>query len=363
MDRPAKRFWIIAKYLFAVAIVIGVGYYFFKIFRDPNFQIVEWTFRPWPLFLAGCLYLVAHTIWGTFWWQLLKSQGAEISWFAGVRAYFVSQLGKYVPGKVWVIVMRVGLLDQKVSRPVVAVTGIYETLVSMAAGAGLGAILFPYLTGGQHIIRGGALPLVTLACVPIFAGLLNPFVNKLINKRRQSTLSTSADSDLSQSSSSSSSSSSLSTSSSATTLTPIQLPSPPIWLLIVGILQACLGWCLLALSFGLIVQGVVPDPPPLTGISFFQHLAVTTIMYVAGFVVLFAPGGVGARELILQQAMTPVLRASAGDGAAGLAAVVAIVVRLVWTIAELLCIAVLWFAKAYNPARQLAAKDEETRSV
>jgi glycosyltransferase 2 family protein len=307
-----KKYWNVAKYIFAVAIAISVTFYFYKIFRDPAFTQVNWNLR-WPeLCLAGLLYLSAHTIWGTFWWQLLRSQGANVTWFQGVRAYFISQLGKYVPGKIWVIVMRVSLLNGLVSRPVIAVTGIYETLTSMSSGAALGALLFPYLTGGKQII-GGAWPLIGLAFVPIIAGLLNPLVNKLINRKRDPN-------------------------------SPA-LPSPSILLLAVGLLQAAVGWCLLGLSFHLIVRGVVPEPQELTLQTYLQELAVTTIMYVAGFVVLFAPGGVGARELILQQAMTPVLRISAGDAAPGLAAVLAIVVRLVWTIVELACIACLWLTK------------------
>ena len=77
--------------------------------------------------------------------------------------------------------------------------------------------------------------------------------------------------------------------------------------------------------------------------AYVQEVAATAVMYVAGFVVLVAPGGVGARELVLQQALTPVLRPEAGDAANGLAAVIALVLRLVWTVAELTLIGVFGF--------------------
>ncbi len=74
-------------------------------------------------------------------------KGVQVSWYAGLRAYFVSQLGKYVPGKAWVILMRVGMLRHDAhAHPIpVAVTATYETLCSMAAGALLGVLLLPQL--------------------------------------------------------------------------------------------------------------------------------------------------------------------------------------------------------------------------
>ncbi len=57
--------------------------------------------------------------------------------------------------------------------------------------------------------------------------------------------------------------------------------------------------------------------------------------YVAGFVVVVTPGGLGAREFVLQLALTPRFASAVGaEQAAALAIVVALMLRLVWTIAE-----------------------------
>jgi len=53
------------------------------------------------------------------------------------------------------------------------------------------------------------------------------------------------------------------------------------------------------------------------------------VAYVIGFVVLVAPGGIGAREW----ALALVLAAQLGD--AGFAAVLALMLRVIWTSAEL----------------------------
>lgn len=309
----------ILKTLFALAVVVGVGSYFAKILLDPKLNAESFTLRWEWLFFAGLLYLTAHTIWGTFWWQLLRSQGANVRWRQGVGAYFISQLGKYVPGKIWVIVMRVSLLGGNIPRRVVIVTGIYETLTSMAAGSTLGAALFPYLTGGQSVLQGGTLALGGIAAVPFLAALVNNLAARLAKKRHDPDAPS--------------------------------IPAPPLWLLALGLLQASVGWCLLAVSLRCVLMGVVPRPPDWTSSCFVQDLAVTTIMYVAGFVVIFAPGGVGPRELILQQALVPVLRSTSGDAAGGLAAIVAIVIRVVWTVAELLMIGLLGWRKGVSRDR------------
>jgi glycosyltransferase 2 family protein len=309
MHSPARRALVVLKYGLAAAVVVGVALYFYRVLTDPAFQSGGFVFRWEYLVLAGLLYLLTHTLWGTFWWQLLLSQGASVSWQVAMRAYYISQLGKYVPGKVWVIVLRMGLLGGVVPRRVVAITGVYETLTSMAAGAVIGAALFPYLAGGQHVIPGGAIALCAVALVPLLAVFLNRFAAKVLAKRKEANAPA--------------------------------LPVPPVWLLALGLLQASVGWCLLALSLGLVIRGTAPAPPEWTSTAFVQELAATTVMYVAGFVVLFAPGGVGARELVLQQALTPVLRPLAGEGAVGLAAAIALMLRLVWTVAELVMIGIV----------------------
>jgi uncharacterized membrane protein YbhN (UPF0104 family) len=97
------------------------------------------------------------------------------------------------------------------------------------------------------------------------------------------------------------------------------------------------------LSLGLVIQAVVPNPLPWDGPDYLSDLAAVGLSYVLGFVVLVAPGGLGVRELVLQHALTR--RFSGGEDeavAAGTAAVVAIVLRLVWTVAELLRATLLW---------------------
>ena len=81
------------------------------------------------------LYLVGLTFNGIFFRRVLDASPTPVGLFAAVRAYLVSHLGKYVPGKAMVVVVRVGLVTPYGARPATAAFAtLYETLVMMASG-------------------------------------------------------------------------------------------------------------------------------------------------------------------------------------------------------------------------------------
>ena len=142
MSHARRRLYLALKTAVAVGLIAAVGWQFAKLLRSPELAEHEFRVR-WPyLVFAGLLYLAAHTLWGTFWVQLLRSQRPGFAWSVGIRAYFLSQFGKYVPGKAWVLLLRVGLLRGRgLSPAVIGVTATYETLTSMAAGSRSGLAL------------------------------------------------------------------------------------------------------------------------------------------------------------------------------------------------------------------------------
>jgi uncharacterized membrane protein YbhN (UPF0104 family) len=234
-----------------------------------------------------------------------------VTFGAGLRCYFVSQFGKYIPGKAWVIVLRVGMLGSPGTKLAVGLTATYETLTSMAAGTLLAIALLPFAGVLPPAMAGNVSLLFGLAGLPIALALLNKLAARIAARKRGPDAP--------------------------------PLPSPSLGLLAQGLLHGACGWCLLGLSLGLVIQAVVPSPPRWNGPGYLADVAVVGLSYVLGFVVLVAPGGLGVRELVLQHALT--LR-FVGDqqevAAAGTAAVVALILRLVWTVAEIMLASALW---------------------
>jgi glycosyltransferase 2 family protein len=324
MSLSRKSVLLAVKTAAAVVLIAAVGRHFARLLDRPELREHPLTLRPEYLIPAGILYLGAHTLWGTFWVQLLRSQGANLPWLTGIRAYFVSQFGKYVPGKVWVLALRVGMLRPLGLSPgVVAVTGTYETLTSMGAGALIAVCLLPW-TGpavGLDLNSEKGVALLGLAGLPVVVGVIHRLAAK-------------------------------------------SLVSPSPWLLARGVVQDAVGWVLLGFSLWLTVLAVLPDGPGLTPDVFLQDLGAVALSYVAGFVVLVSPGGLGAREFILQLALTPQLEPSTGSAAGGLAAVVALVLRFVWTVFEVIfSLGLWWFARPRLPGERSDLNSGEPAAV
>ncbi len=320
-----KRVIIALKSALALALIVGVGWHFAKLLRSESLASRELAIRYELLIPAGLLYLAAHTVWATFFVQLLWSKGADVSWTHGVRAYFVSQFGKYIPGKAWVIVLRVLMLRRDgVSTAVVGLAATYETLTSMAAGAILGVCLLPWTGFGDLVdAQIGSwtwVGLVAIACLPLgFLGL-NRFARRVVRWRQGPDAP--------------------------------PLPVPRFGLLARGLLQDSVGWCLLGLSLWLSVHAVLPESAALSPRVYLDSVAAVAISYVAGFVAFVSPSGLGARELLMQLMLARQLQHDAGAASAGLAAIIALVLRLVWTAFEVgFALMLFWLAKPPGPVQ------------
>jgi hypothetical protein len=322
-----RAWWQWMRIALAVAIVGGVGWQFARLLSHP----VMWA-RPWairPGWLAACVtcYVLGLACWGTFWLRLLHRVGVQPPAKTTYRAYYVSHLGKYVPGKAWAILLRATLLPG-VRPGIAALTATYETLTTMAAGALIAASVIPWLLAGQESLGTQAIGLLALAGLPILPGVFNAVIARIARPFIDP----------------------------AAPLPRIGWTALPEGLIITGF-----GWVLLGASVLALIQAIIPDPPAPTAGFVMRCVAFNALSYVAGFLALPAPGGLGVREAILQQLLTAELRATHPDGdvAAGLAALAVLVLRLVWTAIDLLAAAMaFWLLRSPQPCPAHAAIQE-----
>ncbi len=129
-------------------------------------------FSPVWLAASGVLYLSGLSACGMFYWRILHDSATPIATAPAVRAYLVSHLGKYVPGKAMVVVMRAGMSAPFGARgATAAIATFYETLVMMAAGGLVAAAGFAAAGGSGRVafVLPGwgpvALPLFRLAAI------------------------------------------------------------------------------------------------------------------------------------------------------------------------------------------------------
>jgi len=298
-----------------LAILAAVGWHFYRDLQKP--ELTDLQLRPGLLILAGILYLCALFFSAWFWHRLLAVVGAQPTWMTSLRAYFLGHLGKYVPGKAWALLLRGSLArSPTVSLHLAILTAFYEVLTTMAAGALWAAIVFalappPFDGLRWHPMWTGLVLLAGLA-MPLLPGVFNFLLRRLARRLAQD--------------------------AGATT------PSIGFATLAQGLALTACGWILLGLSCWTVLQAVLPAPPDWSVSLHVQLVGIVGLAYVAGFLALVMPGGVGVREYLL-------LHLLAFLGPEALIAAAVLLLRLVWTAAEVALAGVLYFVPARNASR------------
>ncbi len=270
-----------------------------------SFQIVD--IRLGWLALAGGFYLVGLLPMAIFWNRLLVAMGQQPGLYESIRAHVIGHLGKYVPGKFMVILLRSGLIrSQRVDGAAATISVFAETLTMMASGAGLAAIILLVGFRDQHLLQWLAVGLMFATVFATLPPVLRQIVKRLLSRRAESS-------------------------------TDLQHAAADItWGLVAqGWGWNVLSWCLFGLSLWATTRALPGIPHvPLSFSLFGRLVASTALAVVAGFLSMI-PGGLGVREWVLDQLMVPIYGAAS-------ALIAAVVLRCVWLLTELFLSIILY---------------------
>ncbi len=254
--------------------------------------------RPLPFAAATLLllgtYAVTCLIWGR---MVLEFGGPSLSPRDSVSIFMIANLGRYLPGKIWSIVGMAALARGKGVSVAISTTAavVMQGVGLLAAGLiGLGA----FARGPDSLPRWGmagtGLAIAGLLLLVAVPGLFRRAVNLWFRVAR--------------------------------TEPPRNLTAVAIvrWLL-----QVTAAWVAIGASFWLFAVSLGVELSPVHAGSAFAAA------YVAGYLMLFAPAGVGVREGFLVVLLSPSL-------GAGPATVLAIAARLWMTAADVIPAGILW---------------------
>ena len=139
--RPPRRRWLgLLKLVLRVLILALVTWGIWKTVRQAQNEFAAHQFAwnqvdLWWLCVAGVLYLAGLAPCWVFWHRTLWAMGQRPRWRESMRAHWIGHLGKYIPGKAMVVVLRTGLVySDRVNRTVAATSVFIETLTMMAVG-------------------------------------------------------------------------------------------------------------------------------------------------------------------------------------------------------------------------------------
>ncbi|HEU4631179.1 MAG TPA: lysylphosphatidylglycerol synthase domain-containing protein [Gemmatimonadaceae bacterium] len=293
-----RRLVLALQAAFVVAVFGYGGHVIADYWRQTRGQADLLRLRAGPLLLATALVLATYALLIQLWRVVLDRWGERLSFLDATRIWSVSNLGRFVPGRVAQIGTMAYLARQR-EVSAVAATGsaLLNTLINIAAG-----IVVALVAGGRFLEREypGAQPIAVAMVGAAAVGLL---ILPWLLPRLASAAARLLRRPLER---------------------PVTIPASAIWITAAGNLGA---WILYGVAFRLFTHGVRGVAPGETA----GYVAAYSVSYILGYIVVFAPGGLGVREGALATAMVGLGLANAAE-----AALVAIASRLWLTVLEVL---------------------------
>jgi len=352
MRRWFRKFWPVLKAVLILAILVAVGRIFARDLEIPQKGLQRsleefWArlVHPGWLVVSGAFYLLGLGFSALYWYRLLRDLDQRPGWLAAMRAYYVGHVGKYLPGKAWAVFLRAGLIqgpEVRIGRAIL--TTFYEVLTTMAGGALLALVLlatqWPSTSAGMDwttlgrlvsghnpedmvIDRKVMVTLAVLLLLPIGIPILPPIYNRIVRRMA----------------------------------VPIRerygitgpMAQIRFFSMLEGLVLTACGWVFLGASLWAVLCAIMPEPPALTPDSLAHYSALLALAYVAGFIIFVVPSGLGIREFFLTLFLLPDMnRIFAGDNtkATAAAASAVLLLRLVWTAAEVVIVPSLYWMPA-----------------
>ncbi len=264
--------------------------------RGSEFSLRELHFG-W-LALAGAFYAAGQLPLIAYWTSLLGAMGIDSPMRRTAPVFVYSHLGKYLPGKFMVVLMRSGLLGLQPHQAIAAATTVFiETLTHMAAGSFAASMGVFLLYRDERMLQIAAVTMMLLMATATWP----PVIRWSLGLARR-----------------------------------MGLPMPydihqsvGIGLVAKGWLASLIAWSMNTASLCAVLRAMPwNSAADFDSLFFFRALTATTAAVVAGFASM-VPAGLFAREYVLDRLLVPFV----GEAPALFAAVV---LRLTWISTELI---------------------------
>jgi uncharacterized membrane protein YbhN (UPF0104 family) len=258
----ARGRWIRAAQWIAGAAIIGfAARSLVRNWSALRSQPLEWHVEPAWLLLSALVVWLMYALLIVAWRTMLASWGQQLDGWSAARIWTISSLGKYLPGKVWAVA-GMALMSQRAGIAPWAATGsaVVLQVLAIGSGAAVAGVTGRAALEAAHPGAGGALVVLVLgAAVGVGLLLWPPFMQRLLR-----------------------------------VAAPGAEPrgAPRSFGIGFGVVANLVAWIGYGLALWLLARGLLPSLELAPGLA----IAVFTASYLAGFLALFAPGGLGVRE-------------------------------------------------------------------
>lgn len=303
-----KRWMKILKYGFLVLVVIFLARYFYK--NSESYRNLDVSIN-WAVFAGavGFYFLYKITL-ASLWHYMTKLNQCGIGYFRAITAYLYSILGKYIPGKVFMLLARIPAYEEA-GAPIRKVTICFflENICTLLGAAFLflvSLLFFPNDILADYTWATVGLVVVFFICInPKIINFFLKIMEKLIHKK------------------------------------DMQIPMTykqmlKVVLLFIG------NWLIVGIGFYMLAYSIYPIP-----LSEMLYTAgIFGLSCIIGILAIFAPSGLGVREGILVLGLGLIMPSE-------YAVIISIISRLWMTVSEL---ALIGIAFVVNQVRERCKK-------
>jgi uncharacterized membrane protein YbhN (UPF0104 family) len=264
-----RSLYIVAQVAAAALLVYYVGTNFADSWSDFRAQRID-VAPAWDRIAASAIIVLGtYALLVQVWRILMAGGGVSIPFWRAARIWSVSNLWRYVPGKIWSI----GAMSAMAHReqvPVATAAGasILGVVLNIATGIAI-SMLLAWRWLGQ--VGPGARAASIVLLIAAMLGLLAlPFALPRLAILATRVLGR-----------------------------DVELRAPPTWALGIAVVGNLVSWALYGLAFSWFSRGLLGS-----GGATWQYVAVFTASYVVGYLFLIAPGGIGPREAAMYELLT-----------------------------------------------------------
>lgn len=307
-----KSLFLIIK-IVLILVVFYFVYLQFKVNWD-DIKTYHWQINNPALFILSLLCaLLSLLIFASAWRLVVQGFGVKLSTPAAFKISYLSNLGRYVPGKIWQLFGIIYVARQYGLNPEKATASFIISQIFMTVSAflilALSAQLEPAIIIDQIAIMGkGTSILFTSAMVIlsitviIWPNKILLFGNWLLRRFSRPELTFSMDKKV----------------------------APLVFL------GYCFAWIFYGLAFWMFIKSIVveTDMGPISAVGIFAG------SYQIGYLALFAPGGIGPREWVMGQMLFPFL--------GGVAPMIALLSRIWTTLIDIMASALSFMVRNKN---------------
>lgn len=263
-----RRYWVWAA---QAVLAVAVGWFVWRSVED---QLAEFSLLDLPLdFHWGRIAAAAAVVWLTYlllisaWRSLLQGWEQDLPLTTAINIWCVSNLGRYLPGKLWSVAGLAVLAKREgVAGWAAAASALAMQVLSLGTGAAITMAFLPQARSPVEFIAA-----ITVAAAAVVALTMKPMARLLARL---------ADGKI-----------------------PLR-PLPPL-AVVLGATATVVAWLLYGLAFRLLALGMLPESAP----SLPLAVGAFAGAYIVGLIAIFAPGGIGMREGVLFALLAPTLGA------------------------------------------------------